>query len=160
MDLEPIREGLRAAGADALWIHPGVDLRHLTGLAPIAMERPTALVVLASGGLRALAPEMLAPELAEVEGADVVAWSDGEGPEAAIARVLDGIRVLLVGPRSRTASRPRSARRGPVWTSRWTPGSWRDCASARARASSSTCASPAATRTRRPPGSPGSRWRA
>ena len=96
MDLEPIREGLRAAGADALWIHPGVDLRHLTGLAPIAMERPTALVVLASS-LRALAPEMLAPELAEVEGADVVAWSDGEGPEAAIARVLDGIRVLLVG---------------------------------------------------------------
>ena len=65
-DLEPIREGLRAAGADAVWLHPGVDLRHLTGLAPIAMERPTALVVLAEGGLRALAPEMLAPELSEV----------------------------------------------------------------------------------------------
>ena len=56
-DLEPIREGLRAAGAGALWIHPGVDLRHLTGLAPLALERPTALVVLADGGLRALAPE-------------------------------------------------------------------------------------------------------
>jgi len=97
VDLEPIREGLRAAGADALWVHPGVDLRHLTGLTPLALERPTALVVLASGALRALAPEMLAPELAEIEGADVVAWTDGDGPEAAIARVLDGVRRLLVG---------------------------------------------------------------
>ena len=44
-DLEPLREGLREAGADAVWIHPGVDLRHLTGLAPIALERPTALLV-------------------------------------------------------------------------------------------------------------------
>ena len=51
-DLEPIREGLRRAGADAVWVHPGVDLRHLTGLAPLSMERPTALVILAGGGLR------------------------------------------------------------------------------------------------------------
>jgi Xaa-Pro aminopeptidase len=95
-DLEPIRAAVREAGADALWVHPGVDLRHLTGLAPLAMERPTALVVLAGGGLRALAPEMLAPELAEVEGAEVVAWGDGDGPAAAIARVLDGVHTLLV----------------------------------------------------------------
>ena len=61
-DLEPIREGLRRAGADAVWIHPGVDLRHLTGLAPLSMERPTALVILAGGGLRTLTPAMLAPE--------------------------------------------------------------------------------------------------
>jgi Xaa-Pro aminopeptidase len=96
-DVEPIREAVREAGADALWVHPGVDLRHLTGLTPIAMERPTALLVMAPGGLRALAPEMLASELAEVEGADVVAWTDGDGPEAAIARVLDGVRTLMVG---------------------------------------------------------------
>ena len=96
-DLEPIREGLRAAGAGALWIHPGVDLRHLTGLSPLALERPTALIVLADGGLRTLAPDMLAPELAEIEGAEMVAWSDGDGPEAAIARVLDGVGRLLVG---------------------------------------------------------------
>jgi Xaa-Pro aminopeptidase len=97
VDLEPIREGLRRAGADAIWVHPGVDLRHLTGLAPLAMKRPTALVVLADGGSRTLAPAMLAPELAEIEGADLVAWTDGDGPDAAIARVLDGIGRLLVG---------------------------------------------------------------
>ena len=96
-DLEPIREGLRAAGAGALWIHPGVDLRHLTGLAPLALERPTALVVLADGGLRALAPEMLAPEMAAIGDVDVAAWSDGDGPEAAIGRVLDGVGRVLVG---------------------------------------------------------------
>lgn len=113
-DLEPIREGLRAAGADALWIHPGVDLRHLTGLAPLAMERPTALMVLTGGGLRALAPELLAPELAEVEGAEITAWSDGDGPDAAIARVLDGVSRLLVSPAlpTGTAFALRAARPG------------------------------------------------
>ena len=40
---------------------------------------------------------MPAPELAEIEGADLVAWTDGDGPGAAIARVLDGIGRLLVG---------------------------------------------------------------
>jgi Xaa-Pro aminopeptidase len=84
-------------------VHPGVDLRHLTGLAPLAMERPTALVVLAGGGLRTLAPAMLAPELAEIEGADLVTWTDGDGPDAAIARVLDGVGRLLVGDALPTA---------------------------------------------------------
>ena len=41
--LERIREALGDAGADALWIHPAIDFRYLTGLAAIAMERPTAL---------------------------------------------------------------------------------------------------------------------
>jgi Xaa-Pro aminopeptidase len=94
--LERIRAALADAGADALWVHPAVDFRYLTGLAPIAVERPTALVILADG-LRVLAPEMLAPELA-IEGADVAAWSDGDGPEAAIARVLDGVARCLIEP--------------------------------------------------------------
>ena len=67
------------------------------------MERPAALVVLAGGGLRTLAPEMLAPELAEIEGADLVSWTDGDGPDAAIARVLDGVGRLLVGDALPTA---------------------------------------------------------
>jgi Xaa-Pro aminopeptidase len=94
--LERIRAALAAAGADALWLHPAIDFRYLTGLAPIALERPTALVILARE-LRVLAPEMLAPELA-LESADVAAWSDGEGPDAAIARVLDGVTRCLIEP--------------------------------------------------------------
>jgi Xaa-Pro aminopeptidase len=109
--LERIRAALGEAGADALWVHPALDFRYLTGLAPIAIERPTALVILADG-LRVLAPEMLAPELA-LDGAEVVAWSDGDGPEAAIARVLDGVSRCLIEPDlpsgiafSLTAARP------------------------------------------------------
>ena len=95
---EAIREGLRRAGADALWVHPSVNLRHLTGLQPLGLERPTALVILAGGGLRAVAPLMLAPELAAVEGADVASWTDEEGPAAAIARALEGVGRCLIDP--------------------------------------------------------------
>ena len=110
--LERIREAVRDAGADALWVHPALDFRYLTGLAPIAMERPTALVILADG-VRVLAPEMLAPELA-IEGAELAAWSDGDGPEAAIARVLDGVSRCLIEPDlpSGTAFALRAARPG------------------------------------------------
>src|SRR4051812_39983488 len=96
--LDHIRAAVREAGADALWVHPALSFRYLTGLAPIAIERPTALVVLAAGGERVLAPQMLAPELAAIEGADVASWTDGEGPEAAIARVLDGVGRCLIEP--------------------------------------------------------------
>ena len=95
--LDAIRAAVEAAGADALWVHPAVDFGYLTGLAPIALERPTALVILAGGGLRVVAPDMLAEEL-EPLGADVAAWSDGDGPEAAIARTLDGLGRVLVEP--------------------------------------------------------------
>ena len=95
--LDAIRDALGAAGADALWVHPAVDFRYLTGLAPIAVERPTALVIPAAGALRVVAPEMLVPELEEL-GAEIAAWSDGEGPEAAIARALDGLGRVVVEP--------------------------------------------------------------
>jgi Xaa-Pro aminopeptidase len=96
--VERIREELARAGADALWVHPSVGLTYLTGLRPLALERPTALVILAGGGLRVLAPLMLAPELERIEGAELCTWSDDQGPHAAIARVLDGAGRCLVDP--------------------------------------------------------------
>ncbi len=94
--LDAIRDAVAAAGADALWVHPAVDFRYLTGLAPIALERPTALVIPAHGEPRVISPEMLAEELAPL--GDVAAWSDGDGPAAAIARTLDGFGRVLVEP--------------------------------------------------------------
>jgi Xaa-Pro aminopeptidase len=94
--LDAIRDAVGAAGADALWVHPAIDFRYLTGLAPLALERPTALVIPAHGGRRVLAPQMLAEELAPL--GDVVAWSDGDGPEGAIAHALFGLKRVLVEP--------------------------------------------------------------
>jgi Xaa-Pro aminopeptidase len=112
--LDRIVDAVTAAGADALWLHPAVDFRYLTGLAPLAVERPTALVILAGGGLRVLAPLMLAPELEAIDGAELTAWSDGDGPEGAIARVLDGVGHCLIEPDlpSGTAFALRAARPG------------------------------------------------
>jgi Xaa-Pro aminopeptidase len=90
-----IRERLRHEGADALWVHPSVDLRYLTGLTLLSIERPCGLLILADGGLRMVVPAMLA---GQVEGVDTLAWTDAEGPEAAIAKGLDGIGTLLVEP--------------------------------------------------------------
>src|SRR5919108_3574469 len=96
--LERIREEVTRAGADALWVHPSVNFTYLTGLRPLALERPTALVILAGGGLRVVAPLMLLPELEVLEGADLSAWTDDAGPEAAIGRVLQGVGRCLVDP--------------------------------------------------------------
>ena len=58
------------------------------------MERPTGLVVPAAGDVRAVAPSMFAEPLAPYA---PLLWTDDDGPEAAIAAGLRGIRRLLVG---------------------------------------------------------------
>lgn len=95
--LDHIQQALRDAGADALWVHPSVDLRYLTGLDLLSVERPTGLVIPAHGGLRVAAPSMFGEPLAELE-ADVELWDDADGPDAAIGRVLAGVGRLLVEP--------------------------------------------------------------
>jgi Xaa-Pro aminopeptidase len=92
---DAIRERLKEAGADALWVHPSVDLRYLTGLTLLSIERPCGLLILAGGGLRMVAPAMLA---GQVEGVDTITWTDAEGPHAAITKGLQGIGRLLVEP--------------------------------------------------------------
>jgi len=58
------------------------------------VERPTGLVVPAAGDVRAVAPSMFAEPLAPYA---PLLWTDDDGPEAAIAAGLRGIRRLLVG---------------------------------------------------------------
>jgi Xaa-Pro aminopeptidase len=95
--LDHIQQALRDAGADGLWVHPSVDLRYLTGLDLLSVERPTGLLIPAAGGLRVAAPSMFGEPLADLE-ADVELWTDADGPDAAIGRVLAGVRRLLVEP--------------------------------------------------------------
>jgi Xaa-Pro aminopeptidase len=92
---DTIRARLREAGADALWVHPSVDLRYLTGLTLLSIERPCGLLILADGGLRMVVPAMLA---GQVEGVDTLEWTDAEGPEQAIAAALGDVRRCLVEP--------------------------------------------------------------
>jgi Xaa-Pro dipeptidase len=95
--LDHVQQALRDAGADALWVHPSVDLRYLTGLDLLSVERPTGLVIPADGGLRVAAPSMFGEPLTELD-ADVVLWDDADGPDGAVALVLDGVGRLLVEP--------------------------------------------------------------
>jgi Xaa-Pro aminopeptidase len=107
--LDRIAAAVRDTGADALWIHPSVDLRYLTGLDLLSIERPAGLLIGAGGELRVAAPEMFAEPLA---GFAPVLWTDAEGPDRALARVLDGVGRLLVEPSLPTgqAFRLRSVR--------------------------------------------------
>ena len=86
---------MRDAGADGLWVHPSVDFRYLTGLELLSIERPAGLLIPAQGEVRAAAPAMFAEPLA---GDRHRAVDDADGPEAALARVLGGLRTLLVAP--------------------------------------------------------------
>jgi Xaa-Pro aminopeptidase len=93
--LDRIQARVRDAGADGLWVHPSVDFRYLTGLELLSIERPAGLLITARGEVRAAAPAMFAEPLA---GIDAVLWTDADGPDDALARVLGGVRRLLVGP--------------------------------------------------------------
>jgi Xaa-Pro aminopeptidase len=93
--LDTIRARVRDAGADGLWVHPSVDFRYLTGLELLSIERPAGLLIPAQGDVRAAAPAMFAEPLA---GIDAALWSDADGPDDALARVLGGVRTLLVAP--------------------------------------------------------------
>ena len=67
--VDTIREQLKTQGADALWVHPSVDLRYLTGLTLLSIERPCGLLILADGGLRMVVPAMRASARALVRAA-------------------------------------------------------------------------------------------
>jgi Xaa-Pro aminopeptidase len=95
--IEAARERLTDTDADALWIHPSVELRYLSGLELLSLERPTGLLIPRDGPLRLLIPLMLLPQAAGLD-AEPVAWSDEAGPEPALAKVLSGVRRLLVEP--------------------------------------------------------------
>ena len=58
------------------------------------MERPAGVIVPANGAVRAVAPSMFAEPLAPYEPR---LWTDADGPEAALAAGLRGVRRLLVG---------------------------------------------------------------
>ena len=95
--LRSIQDALAEQAVDALWIDASVNLRYLTGLDLMALERPCGMLVPARGEPRMLVPLLLHPETAEL-GVEQVVWADHEGHERALASLLAGVRRCAVAP--------------------------------------------------------------
>ena len=107
-----IQAALAEHGVDAVWIEASANLRYLTGLALMAIERPCGMLVPARGEPRMLVPLLLRPETAELPVEQAV-WADHEGHEEALGSLLADVRRCYVQPalptwvcRSMSAVRP------------------------------------------------------
>ncbi len=92
-----IQAALGEHGVDAVWIEASANLRYLTGLALMAVERPCGLLVPARGEPRMLVPLLLHPETAELPVEQAV-WADHEGHEEALGSLLADVRRCYVQP--------------------------------------------------------------
>jgi Xaa-Pro aminopeptidase len=95
--VERIAEALAEQRVDALWVEASPNLRYLTGLHLLALERPCGMLIAAGGEVRMLVPLLLHPETAELPVEQVV-WADHEGFEDALRSVLAGVRRCYVAP--------------------------------------------------------------
>src|SRR5690606_35847738 len=88
-------------GVDVLALVPGPNLTYLTGATLHLMERPAAVLIPVDGTPLAVLPGLEVPtwrETSRLE-AEVVAWSDSEGPEAAFRSAVASmakVRTLAV----------------------------------------------------------------
>ena len=92
-----IAEALAEQRVDALWVEASPNLRYLTGLHLLALERPCGMLIAAGGEVRMLVPLLLHPETAELPVEQVV-WADHEGYEDRLRSVLTGVRRCYVAP--------------------------------------------------------------
>jgi Xaa-Pro dipeptidase len=90
-----LTERQRQAGVDCTVLMPGPNLRYLTGLDLFVSERPILMFAPSAGR-----PQVLLPMLEEGrvqaqmgESADLVSYSDQEGPEPAFARVAEALAL-------------------------------------------------------------------
>jgi Xaa-Pro dipeptidase len=96
--LATLLDAIRAAGVDAAAIVPGANFLYLTGARFAAMERPTILIVSADGERRAVLPafETMTWEKLGFT-AEVFAWKDSEGYDAATAAAIAGLGIRRLG---------------------------------------------------------------
>lgn len=94
-----LREAMAAAGVDLLAVAPGDNLRYLLGYSPHPDERPCFLLLSAAGeGL--LLPALNAAEAEAHVAVPMAAYTDAEGPRAALA----GLLRRLEADRARTVA--------------------------------------------------------
>ena len=95
--LDRARSAAAAAGADALLIAPGADLRYLIGAAGGSLERLTTLLVPAEGTPALVVPKLEAPGFAGLPaGLEVLTWVDGEDPCKLVSERLGPVSRVAV----------------------------------------------------------------
>lgn len=100
--IDAARRGLAAAGADAVLVGVGADLRYLTGYVALPLERLTMLVLPATGPATLVVPRLettpAAGSPAAVAGlVGIAAWDETDDPYALVGRRIPGPpeRLLL-----------------------------------------------------------------
>ncbi|MGH3852894.1 MAG: M24 family metallopeptidase [Pseudonocardiaceae bacterium] len=90
--LRRARDATQAAGADALLVTPGPDLRYLLGVTGESHERLTCLVLPAEGDPALVVPALERPGLDGTPvpglGLEIADWPDGADPYALVAALL------------------------------------------------------------------------
>lgn len=86
---------LEQEGLDLLLVSPSADLQYLLNYSGHASERPTLLVVPASGPARILIPELEAPRLPSGE-IGVIAYDETEDPYRRLSEALDAAQPQSV----------------------------------------------------------------
>jgi Xaa-Pro aminopeptidase len=96
-------QALQRAGADALLVSPGPDLRYLIGYDAVALERLTCLVVPATGEPFLVVPRLERPAAeaspAGALGLELVDWGETDDPYEAVARRLAGAGTVVLDDR-------------------------------------------------------------
>ncbi len=86
--LARVAGALKGAGVDALVLLPGANLFYTLGINQMLRKRPLIYVVFPDGSLAASLPLLEVPDFrAKYAEAEVVSWTDAEGPESAARRL-------------------------------------------------------------------------
>lgn len=97
--LDRLASGCRAAGADAVIISPGADLRYFAGHSVSSHERLTALLVPAAGSAQLVVPALERPGWAGSPlsrlGIPITTWTDGIDPYQVVVSLLSSNGEVL-----------------------------------------------------------------
>ena len=86
--LQQLQQVMAQEDVDLVVLWPSANWAYLVGHAPIAVERPTFLMV-SQDHVCAVVPAFDHQEMIDKTGlTDVFAWSDAQGPQAAIKKAL------------------------------------------------------------------------
>jgi Xaa-Pro aminopeptidase len=96
---EKARHQLEVSGVDALLVTLGRELPWLTGYEAMPLERITCLYLDVAGNTRLLVPKLEAPRVRELEGLELVGWTDGEDPFAILGSMVGNAPRLAIDDR-------------------------------------------------------------